>query len=148
MKEALDLNEDRTVSAEDRVTARRRLGRSATVVVASALALVVWIIAVPVGGVDLVVGAGTNSQTVGPVSVVVASLLAGGAGWALLALCEHLNAKGRKLWQWIAWGVLAISLLGPVSMGGAGTVLAILLLMHIVTGAVVIAGLRRTPAKS
>lgn len=147
MKNTVDMNTTPIAIEDLRGTAHRRMIRGATVAAAAALATLVWIVAVPVAGMDLAVGVGSNRQSIGAVSVVLASLFAGGVGWALLALCERLHAKGRRLWQWLAWGVVAISLLGPISMGGAGSVLAVLLLMHVLTGAAVIVGLLRVPTK-
>jgi hypothetical protein len=119
-----------------------RIRRLLTVPVAAAAALAVWALAVPLGGVDLAVDQSGSRQTVGPVLVVAASLVAGAAAWALLAVLEKATARAGRIWTIIAAAVLAVSLLGPL---GAVTTAATLVLMgmHVAVGAVLIAGLVR-----
>ena len=109
------------------------------------LALIVWLIAVPVLGLTLEVGAGATAQTIGPLAVVIVPLLAGGVAWALLAGLERMSRRGRRTWQIIGWAVLAVSLLGPLLMGGTGGVLVALLIMHLVVGVTLVLGLASAP---
>ncbi|MBQ1042966.1 MULTISPECIES: DUF6069 family protein [unclassified Micromonospora] len=124
----------------------RRRDRLLTVLAAAAAPLLGWLVAVPLAGVDLVARTGSTDQRVTPVAVVVSALLAGLAGWALLALLERLTARARTVWTVVAGLVLLVSLLGP--LGGAVGAAARLTLVafHLLAGAVLITGLRRTAA--
>jgi hypothetical protein len=80
-------------------------------------------------------------QEVGPGSVVGASLAAGLAAWASLALLERLTARPRRNWTVLAVAVLVLSLTGPLGSGiGMGTTVA-LACMHLVAAAVLVPGL-------
>jgi hypothetical protein len=113
---------------------------------ATILALAIWVLAVPVAGVDL--EAGTPAQTVGAASVVVATLVVTLGAWGVRALVKN---RTPVAW-WLTCGiVLLVSLLGPLgatSAGAFGTLLA----LHLVVGGVVAVGLDprharvRTPA--
>ncbi|WP_226899574.1 DUF6069 family protein [Nonomuraea phyllanthi] len=114
-----------------------------TVIGAPAAALAVWALAVPLAGITLTARMGAAPQPVGPVLVIVASLVAGLAGWALLAVLERRATRPGRNWTIIALVVLVLSLSGPLTsaVGAAATV--VLLLMHLVVGAVLIPGLVR-----
>ena len=122
--------------------ARRALG----VGVAAALGLAVWTIADPVLGTDLAVrtgGSGTAPLAVGPVAVVVTAILAGLAGWGLLALLERLAPRvAGKAWRVTAAVVLLISLLGPLGGVDAATKLT-LLALHLTVGLTLLVTLPR-----
>ena len=112
-------------------------------VTATVLALAVWVLAVPVAGVDL--SAGTPPQQVGAVPVVVATLVATLAAWGVRTL---LRGRTPVLW-WLTCGVvLAISLLGPLG-GTSAAAVATLAALHLVVGATVAVGLnpRRTQVR-
>jgi hypothetical protein len=114
-----------------------------TVIGAPAAALAVWALAVPLAGTTLTVRTGGGERTVGPVSVVVASLLAGLAAWALLAVLERSATRPGRTWTIIALAVLALSLTGPLGgEAGAATTL-VLVLLHLTVAAVLVAGLVR-----
>ncbi|GLY81434.1 DUF6069 family protein [Actinoallomurus iriomotensis] len=114
-----------------------------TVLGAPAVALAVWALAVPLAGTTLTVRSGGGEQTVGPVAVAVASLLAGLAGWALLAVLERSAARPGRTWTIIALAVLALSLTGPLG-GAAGAAAAlVLVLLHLAVAAVLVTGLVR-----
>lgn len=117
-------------------TGRRR---ALSVAAAAAAALVVWIVAVPVLGVDLRVG----GREVGPVPVLVMSVLVGLAALGLLAVLERLTRRARAVWLAVAIGVLVLSLAGPAGGDSAGAVVA-LVGMHLVVGAALVAGLAPT----
>ncbi|ADL46817.1 DUF6069 family protein [Micromonospora aurantiaca] len=131
------------------VTARpnRRRDRLLTVFAATAAALLGWVVAVPIAGVELIARSGSTDQRVTPVAVVVSTLLAGLAGWALLALLERLTARARTVWTVVAGLVLLVSLLGPLGGGVGGAATLTLVALHLVAGAVLITGLRRTAAR-
>ena len=91
---------------------RRRLFRAATVALAIVLPLLVWAIAVPLAGLELVEGSGPTAQAVGPASIVSAVLVAGLAAWGVLALLERFTARSGRTFAIVGWTVLALSLLG------------------------------------
>ena len=119
----------------------RRLHRAITLVAAAVFAMIVWTISVPVLGVDLIAGHGSSAQPVGPVSIAIVPLLAGGIGWALLALLERAGTTGRRVWRIVGWVVLALSLIGPITMATSAGVLISLLLMHLAVGTTLLIGL-------
>jgi hypothetical protein len=126
--------------------ARVRTRRLAAIGAAAATAAAVWTLAGPLAGVRLQaqVGAHATVQQIGLASVITVSLLAGLAAWALLAGLEHRARHPRRTWTLIAVSVLAVSLAGPITSGrGAATIVA-LVCLHMVTGGVLIAALRRT----
>ncbi|WP_433221459.1 DUF6069 family protein [Microtetraspora malaysiensis] len=114
-----------------------------TVIGAPAAALAVWALAVPVAGTTLTARMGDGTQLVGPVLVVVTSLLAGLAGWGLLAVLERFASQPGRTWTIVALIVLALSLFGPIgnAVGIAATL--VLLLLHLVVGAALVLGLPR-----
>ncbi|MFF4888715.1 DUF6069 family protein [Micromonospora chersina] len=122
----------------------RRPHRALAVLAATAATLAVWAAAVPVAGVDLAVRGGGTEQSVTPAAVGVSTLLAGLAGWALLALLERFNARARAVWTGAAGLVLLLSLLGPVGGGVGAAATLTLVAMHLAAGAVLVPLLRRT----
>ncbi|NMH98323.1 hypothetical protein HF526_13520 [Pseudonocardia sp. K10HN5] len=114
------------------------LRRALVVAAAPVAALAVWALAGPVAGVDLDVVAGGAIRSVGAAAVAGSALLAGLAGWALLALLERTVDRPRRIWTVVAVGLLVVSLLSPLSAAltlAAGIALAA---MHLATGAVLI----------
>ena len=120
------------------------LGRAGAVLAAVLGALAVWVLAVPVAGLDLAAAPiGGPVAPVGPLAVAAGPLLAGLSGWALLALLERRTARARRTWTVIALVVLAISLVNPL-LGGVGAAgVFTLVAMHLVTGGLLIALLPR-----
>jgi hypothetical protein len=126
-----------------------RLRQRLLVVGAAVLAaLLVWIIAVPVLGVDLRGPAGPGSTTTQPVvlpAVIALSLGASLAAWALLAVLERVTGRARYIWNVVAVAVLIISYGGPLLGAGVPTASRITLaLMHSAVGGVLLARLPRT----
>ncbi|WP_433140625.1 DUF6069 family protein [Actinomadura nitritigenes] len=117
------------------VTARRVL----TLAAAAGAALLVWAVADPIGGA----GMHARGQHVGPAAVIVFTLLVGLAGWGLLAVLERRAKRPGRTWGITAGIVLGVSLTGPLDSEGPGTYVA-LMAMHLVVGAILIAGLGRT----
>jgi hypothetical protein len=104
-------------------------------------ALAVWVIAVPLIGVDLVVPAA--GSTVGPLAVVGTTLLAALLGWALLAVLERRTARARRIWTITAGAIALLSLTGPLTSGASPAVTATLVAMHVAVAAVLIPTLPR-----
>jgi hypothetical protein len=118
--------------------------RAAAVAAAVLAALAVWVLAVPVLGVDLAaVPIGGPEQRVGPLAVAAGPLCAGLAGWALLAVLERRTARPRRSWTATALVVLTLSLVTPL-LGGVGPAATVTLVaMHLVVGGVLITLLPR-----
>ncbi len=96
----------------------------------------VWVVAVPLLGVDLFVPAA--GSTVGPGAVVLTALLAALLGWALLHLLERRSARARRVWTVTAGVVALLSLAGPLTSGASAAVTTTLVAMHVVVAAVLI----------
>jgi hypothetical protein len=111
-----------------------------TALLAMALSTVVWLLAVPVGGVDLRVGEGADAQTVALPSILVVSAVAVFAG-ALTRRVLARRARGVLIWNVVAGLALLLSLAGPAGAATSGAWLA-LTAMHLVVGTVVLAGQR------
>jgi hypothetical protein len=110
------------------------------VVVATALAVLVWT-AAEAAGVDLEVRSGSGTTQVALGSVIVTPLVVGAVAAALLRLLERRTAHGLRTWTIVAVIAWVLAFLGPLSAAslGAGLVLAT---MHLAVGAVVVGGLR------
>ncbi|TWD84790.1 hypothetical protein FB561_5986 [Kribbella amoyensis] len=124
-----------------RVPGRSRLAVvGATAVAAEAL----WVVLTQVAGIDLKAQQGGTIE-VGAVSVGFASLAMAFLGWGLLALLERRGKRNpRDTWTVVAAIVCTTSLGSPLNSGiGAGSKLG-LAALHVIVGAVVILGLRRT----
>lgn len=127
------------------ISPRPRVGADGAVaLMAAAAAALVWACA-RVSDLHLEVRSGSGTTEVTVVSVIVTTLVVAIAGAGLLRVLERRTARGLRTWTIIAAAVWALSLLGPLSATrpAAGLVLAGL---HLIVGAVVILGLRRTRA--
>jgi Kef-type K+ transport system membrane component KefB len=119
-------------------------GRPAIVGATMVAALALWALLSQVAGVDLEAKQGGPTMHIGGVSVFVASAVVSLAGWGLLALLERRTANARKIWTIVALIACALSLGSPLTSGvGAGAKLG-LASLHLVVGAVLIPGLRRS----
>jgi hypothetical protein len=113
---------------------------------ATAAALVLWTLVVPVGGMDLRAGgAGTGSggdgPTVGPVNVAFIAVVAGLAAWAVASRMRRRGVP-RRGWLWLCGGLLIASLAGPVSASTLASGV-VLVGMHVVVGGVLALGYAR-----
>lgn len=121
-----------------RPSSRTAARRAIAVVLAVLAPLAIWILAVPVAGLDLTAAPiGGATAPVGALAVVAGALCAGLSGWALLAVLERRVARPRRTWTVIAAVVLALSLATPIT-GAEGLPMLILLAMHATTGALLI----------
>jgi Family of unknown function (DUF6069) len=124
---------------------RRRSGPRRLVVVgmAAAAALVDWVILVPLAGLTLTARQG-GTQHIGAAAVLISTVFVSFAGWGLLAILERRTPRARDIWTIVATIVCITSLGSPLTNGiGAGAKLG-LASLHLVVGAVVVLGLRRT----
>ncbi|MDA0563032.1 DUF6069 family protein [Streptomonospora sp. S1-112] len=133
-------------AAPGRRTTRTR-DRALAVAGAVAAVLVLWVVGVPLLGLDLVVEQpGQAPLQITVVAVVVMSLVPALLGWALLAVLERFTRHARTVWTAAALVVLAVSFL-PFLNATAGTgTLVVLALMHVAVAAVLIPVLWRTSA--
>jgi hypothetical protein len=121
-----------------------RRARVVAVAATTATSLAAWLLMAPISGRALKVKQGADTATVGPVDVVVVSLLAGLAGWGLLALLERCHTeRPLHLWTVIARCVLALSLLGPL-VSGVGSAKLALTSLHLLAGGVLISLMHKT----
>lgn len=118
-----------------------RVRRTVTVIGAAVLAMIVWTICVPALGIELVAGSGASTQRVGPAAVAVVPLIAGALAWTLLAALEKVRTIGRRIWLVIGCVVLALSLVGPITMATSVGALITLLAMHLIVGTTLLVGL-------
>lgn len=122
--------------------------RAATLLGAVAAPAALWWITGPLAGIEITADTGGGPAPVGPVAVVIAALVAGIAGWGLLAVLERTTRRPTLIWTWTSVAVLALSLAGPLTSstsGPAGTLA--LVAMHLITGAVLIGLLPRRPPR-
>lgn len=113
--------------------------RLPVVVLAPLAALTTWAIA-RLLGVDLVL---KSERTVGAVDVVAAALIGAMAGWLVVRLLERHTRNPRAAWPLVGSTALAASTIGPTWLAD-GTSAVALIMVHVVTGVVVIAGFART----
>ena len=105
-------------------------------------ALFIWVIAVPVLGIALVVEfPGAPPQTVSPLSVAAAPLVAGLIAWVLLWVSRRFLRAGLAVWRIFAVAVLVLSLSGPAIGGATVAVTTTLSLMHLAVAGVLVLGL-------
>ena len=133
-----------TITANKPVTRVPGKSRLAVVGATSAAALVAWAALSPLAGIDLKAEQGTSTIDVTGASVFVAATAMAFAGWCLLALLERRTVNARKIWTILAAAACILSLGSPLVGGiGLGAKLG-LASLHLIVGAVVIAGLHRT----
>ena len=79
--------------------------RGLTGVFAAAAALLIWVIAVPVLDVDLTATAQGQQIQIGPVQIIVFSIIPALLGWALIVGLERFAAgRAKAIWTIIAAG--------------------------------------------
>ncbi|MGZ0153258.1 DUF6069 family protein [Kribbella sp. WER1] len=118
-------------------------GRLAVVGLAVVAALIDWMLLAPVAGLTLTARQ-AGVQHIGFPAVVISTAVVGLLGWGLLAILERRTPRARRTWTVIAAIVCVTSLGSPLMNGiGVGAKLG-LASLHLVVGAIVILGLRRT----
>jgi len=126
--------------------ARRRTDRSRLVVVGATTIAAAswWAVLVPVAGLTLDARQGGVLQHVGAPAIAISTAAVAFAGWALLAVLERYTVAARKAWTIVAVLACLTSLVSPLTSGiGIGAKLG-LASFHLLVGAIVIVGLRRT----
>ncbi len=90
---------------------------------------------------------GGEAQSVTVVSAILAASVAGGLGWALLAILGAVSNKARRVWTALASVVLLLSLAGPLGADADTATTSALVAMHLVVGLILIVGLHRTTVR-
>lgn len=117
----------------------RRVARAGAVGLAVVGALLVWLVADPLLGVDFSVTSSGTTTVVGPGLIAGMTIGAALLGWALLAVLERFTARARQVWMITAVMVLLLSFVMPFNSGEVDTSAQwSLLVMHAVVGAAVI----------
>ncbi|HEV2057830.1 MAG TPA: DUF6069 family protein [Solirubrobacteraceae bacterium] len=110
-------------------------------------AVAVWVVAEVAFGLDLRQPAadGQAADDIDVGHVVFAAAVGSLVGWALLAALERITSRAYVIWRAVAALALLASLGGPLSGSGITTAnRLVLVLMHLVVAAVVIAVMYRT----
>lgn len=123
----------------------RRITRAAAVGLGALGAVLVWVIADPLLGVDFSVTSSGTTTVVGPGLIVGMAVLFSLLGWGLLAVLERFSQRARVIWTTVAVVVTLLSLVMPFNSGEAETAAKwSLLVMHLVVAAAVIPLFART----
>ena len=109
-------------------------------VVATVVALGTWAV-VRLLGVELTVGKGPDPSQVGAVEVVAATVLAGLAAWAVHRVLAR-GARTARWWPFVGTTAIAVSIIGPSYLADGAAAVA-LISMHLIVGAILIAGFAR-----
>jgi hypothetical protein len=111
---------------------------SGVVAVAAAAALAIWA-AARLLGVDLDVELGGEVRQVGPVDVLVATVVAGLGAWVVHSLLAR-TPRTARWWPFVGSTGIAVSVLGPSYLADGAAAVA-LIAMHLAVGAVIVYGL-------
>ncbi|RAY13035.1 hypothetical protein DPM19_21255 [Actinomadura craniellae] len=124
----------------------RRRDRALAVAGSVVAALVVWLVAGPILGDDMVVAPeGRESGAVPAGAVLVFALVSSLLGWAALAVLERLaRARAKLIWTILAIVVLVVSMAPVLDVEATGETKVALALMHVAVAAVLIPGFWRT----
>jgi hypothetical protein len=120
------------------MSARRSGG---VILVAVVVALAIWS-AARLLGVELTVGKGADSSKVGPVDVLVATVLAGLLAWGTHSLLAR-TPRTARWWPFIGSTAIAISIIGPNYLADGASAVA-LITMHVAVGAILVWGFARS----
>jgi Family of unknown function (DUF6069) len=115
------------------------------ILVAVVVALAIWS-AARLLGVELTVGKGADPSQVGPVDVLVATVLAGLLAWGAHSLLAR-TPRTARWWPVVGSTAIAISLTGPSYLADGASAVA-LIAMHVAVGAVLIWGFARSARTS
>jgi hypothetical protein len=115
--------------------------RNAGVVLAAAVAaLAIWALA-RLLDVELTVGKGADPSQVGPVDVLLTTVVAGLLAWAAHSLLAR-SPRTARWWPFVGSTAIAVSILGPNYLADGAAAVA-LITMHVVVGFILIWGFAR-----
>ena len=112
------------------------IARLTVIAIAVAGALLAWG-AITLAGMELTLKESAPSESVGVFDVILATVVAGVAAWAVHALMLRLH--WARFWPFAGSTALAISMTGPSWAADGETAMA-LMAMHFVAGIILIAG--------
>lgn len=92
-----------------------------------------------------VTAGGGTAQAIGPVPVIVVTIVVGALAVALRIALGRFSTRGATIWTWIAIAVTLVSLLGSLGGGDGAGARLFLSLIHIATGGAMIIALGRRP---
>lgn len=125
---------------ESTMPVQRRPRRALTVVTAAAVTGLAWQ-AGRLANVDFIVDTPVGSHKITLVLVVVATVVAGSAAWAVCALVERRAAHPRRVWLTLTATVLAVSI-APIFLLSADLASRLALTgLHCIASAVLVVGL-------
>jgi hypothetical protein len=126
----------------------RRRTRAAAVGAAVLAPAAIWLIAVPLLGIDLrvVQASGKPPAEITLPMVLVTALAASLAGWGLLALLERLTRRARAVWTASAAVALVVSFVPLLTPGTSATSRTVLAVLHLTVAAILIPYLARSAA--
>jgi hypothetical protein len=138
-----------TITSPRRVPAVRSIRAERLLIVAAAAMAtsLVWVVASAPLGLDLSQpGFGTQPPQALPIWwVAVITVVAGLAGWGVLAVIERVTNRPAGVWLAVSLVALVLSLGGPTSGEGVGTANRLALVaMHLAAGAVLIPSFYRS----
>jgi hypothetical protein len=110
---------------------------------AAVAAVVAWLCAAQLAGIDLTVSLSGDEQHVGGVAVAVSTVVVGLIGIVALRVLERLTSAALKVWTVVALAVALVSLLGPLSAtspAAKGTLIG----LHAVVSVIVIVTARHS----
>jgi hypothetical protein len=144
MTEVKNLDDVGGVVAPGRVAGRPGAKGDLVVVLSTlAAALATWTLWTQAAGVELAANTAGGVRPVGAADVAVAALVASVGGVLLLRVFQARSAHGLRSWTVVAVAVGALSLFGALG-GVSAAAVAGLLSLHVVVGAVVVLGARRS----
>ncbi|WP_051476856.1 DUF6069 family protein [Arthrobacter sp. Br18] len=115
------------------------------ILLAAAAALAIWLVAVPIAGIQLTVGIGAGQPiNITPAPILIASTASGLVAWALLVVLSRFLARGYTVWMIMAAVVLILSVSGPITAEATTATRVVLVLMHAVVATTLVLGLPRT----
>jgi FtsH-binding integral membrane protein len=111
---------------------------TAVIAVAAAAALAIWA-AARLLGVDVEVELGGEVRQVGPVDILVTTVVAGLAAWVVYSILAR-TPRTARWWPFVGSTGIALSMLGPSYLSD-GAAAVTLIAMHLAVGAILIRGL-------
>ncbi|HJU03013.1 MAG TPA: DUF6069 family protein [Actinomycetes bacterium] len=111
---------------------------TAVIAVAAAAALAIWAVA-RLLGVDVEVELGGEVRQVGPVDILVTTVVAGLAAWVVYSILAR-TPRSARWWPFVGSTGIALSMLGPSYLSD-GAAAVTLIAMHFAVGAILIKGL-------
>jgi hypothetical protein len=123
--------------------ASRLRSRAAGVVLAVAASVAVWAVASLVGAPLEVSSPLVGTLQISAILVIASALLLALAAWGVLALLEGFARRPRTIWTATAFAVLILSVPPLAFLDASGDTKVALVLMHVVTGLVLILIFRR-----